>query len=822
MRLLIGNSFRTIIWAIAIIVISTLAAMVVMWRAPALKLAARDALVRARGTSSPPDEVVIVAIDEASIKRFGQFPWPRRLMAQALDKISGAQPKVIAVHALYSEPSSEADDAALAEAVKRAGNVVVAAQLVETQLGAAEWLRPLPAIETVAAAVGHGNVLTDVDGVARSLTLRQTDDEGNALWAMAVEVIRVGDGLRADEARDVPDAVKIGSRVIPVESDAEADAYATRGAGSSPQTFRASRMAIDYIGPAGSFASRTVSIADVIEGRVEPEKLNGKYVLIGATAAAMGDRVASPFAGGGDRRGALTPGVEVSANAITTVLRSRFYRETPDWVGAMFAALVAAAVVGALILAQGRREFLKQIAALLGITALTFGLSYLTFARWMITPPIISTITSLVVAAPLALLLRSLLVSASLDDRIIEMTRESARLSPFAIDNKAVVAKPAWWPRGMSRKARALGALQERLLARTQFVDRALQSVDDGLLIADAAGRIAFANPRAASILGLSQRSLLGSNLFDRLSEIEYGADSPAADRAGALSRLLHDRVAIEREIVVGTAEPRYYTLRMAAVSDDSGGLGAPLGVVATLSDVTKQRELQRMQNDVMRLVTHEMKTPLTAIKGMSEVMMKFDPGAEKRREMNAAINEATERMTRMIDDYLDLTRLESGAREPRLGWRKVESLIEQNLLLLDPVAARRGVTLTRKFAPDLPPIFADADLLTRALTNLVANAIKYSPADTEVVISARAGEENIFIAVADHGYGIPPEHLASIFEKFFRVPRVEDAETPGTGLGLALVREIAELHGGRVTVDSEVGAGSIFTLRLPLNRKPI
>ena len=154
MRLLIGNSFRTIIWVIAIIVISTLAAVVVMWRAPALKLAARDALVRARGTSSPPDEIVIVAIDEASIKRFGRFPWPRRLMAQALDKISGARPKVIAAHALYSDPTSEADDAALAEAVKRAGNVVVAAQLIETQLGGAEWLRPLPVIEKSAAAVG--------------------------------------------------------------------------------------------------------------------------------------------------------------------------------------------------------------------------------------------------------------------------------------------------------------------------------------------------------------------------------------------------------------------------------------------------------------------------------------------------------------------------------------------------------------------------------------------------------------------------------------------------------------------------------------------
>ena len=460
----------------------------------------------------------------------------------------------------------------------------------------------------------------------------------------------------------------IGSRVIPVEAYEETEAFSTREAESSPQKFRASRMAIDYIGPPGSFADRTMSIADVIDGRAEPEKLNGKYVLIGMTAAAMGDRVASPFS---DRNDELTPGVEVLANAITTIMRSRYYRETPDWVAALWAALIAAAVVGAVILAQGRREFIKQIAALLGITALILSLSYLIFARWMVAPPIVSTMVSLIVAAPLALLLRSLMVSASLDDRIAEMTKESARLSPFAIDNKAVAAKPAWWPRGASRKARALAALQERLFARTQFVDRALQSVEDGLLIADAAGRIAFANPRAAKILGLGERSLLGSNLFHRLNEIEYGADNPAADRAGAMSRLLEDRVAIEREFVVGGAEPRYYTLRIAAVSDDSGESGAPLGVVATLSDVTKQRELQRMRNDVMHLVTHEMKTPLTAIKGMSEVMMKFDPAAEKRREMSATINEATQRMTRMIDDYLDLTRLESGAREPRLAFHE-------------------------------------------------------------------------------------------------------------------------------------------------------
>jgi signal transduction histidine kinase len=120
-------------------------------------------------------------------------------------------------------------------------------------------------------------------------------------------------------------------------------------------------------------------------------------------------------------------------------------------------------------------------------------------------------------------------------------------------------------------------------------------------------------------------------------------------------------------------------------------------------------------------------------------------------------------------------------------------------------------------FTFDLPPLLADADLLSRAITNLVANAIKYSPANTQITVSAQNDKDTLFISVADQGYGIPAEHRLRIFEKFYRVPRVEDADAPGAGLGLAMVREIAELHGGRVMVESEAGAGSTFTLRLPL-----
>jgi two-component system sensor histidine kinase SenX3 len=134
----------------------------------------------------------------------------------------------------------------------------------------------------------------------------------------------------------------------------------------------------------------------------------------------------------------------------------------------------------------------------------------------------------------------------------------------------------------------------------------------------------------------------------------------------------------------------------------------------------------------------------------------------------------------------------------------------------LDPVADQRGVKILRQFSGELPPVLVDSDLLARALTNLVANAIKYSPPKTDVTVAVRSEGHVVFVEVVDRGWGIPHEHLGRIFEKFYRVPRVEDAETPGTGLGLAMVREIMEIHGGSVAVRSAPGTGSTFTLRLP------
>jgi len=228
-----------------------------------------------------------------------------------------------------------------------------------------------------------------------------------------------------------------------------------------------------------------------------------------------------------------------------------------------------------------------------------------------------------------------------------------------------------------------------------------------------------------------------------------------------------------------------------------------------------------------MALVSHEMKTPLTAIQGMSEVLTKFDVDADRGRKMHLAIHEESRRLSRMIDEYLDITRLESGVRHLRLEPARPTQILERALMILDPVASQRQIRIVRRFAPNLPPLLLDADLISRALTNLVSNAIKFSPPGSEVIVEARIDPaltnlDVLLIEVADQGCGIPPESLPRIFEKFYRVPRLEEADAPGTGLGLSLAQEIAELHGGRVTVESEVGVGSVFALRLPLTQEQL
>jgi signal transduction histidine kinase len=489
------------------------------------------------------------------------------------------------------------------------------------------------------------------------------------------------------------------------------------------------------------------------------------------------------------------------------------------------AVLVALAILLLIRLAEGRFEAAKQLVSLASFGALILIGSFVVYFYFLVIPPVVPMIVSFAAAAPLALLRRSLAASAGIDARIGELLaieknilmNGARHFENFSgLDTDAANSKSAGiLPRGLEWKTQTLRRLSRGLIERSLFVDRSLRNLDEGLLIAEPDGSITFANPRAAEILNLSEQRLIGSNLFTRIGEAAINQNNGAGFSEETVVRQLLDRSVVKREIVIG--ESAHYLLRLSAVTAPENEIREMLGIVATLSDITQHHELQQIKNDVITLVTHELRTPLTAIQGMSEVLAAHEVEPEIRSRMLSTINDESKRLARMINEYLDITRLESGIQKARFVNANIADLVERTLLVLDPLAAQKEIEIVRCFELGLPGISADAGMLTQAMTNIVGNAIQYSPAKTKITVDVQTHLNRLQISVRDQGYGISPEQLPHIFEKFYRVSHRQTPQVSGTGLGLALTREITELHGGHITVESEPGKGSTFTVYLPV-----
>ena len=227
---------------------------------------------------------------------------------------------------------------------------------------------------------------------------------------------------------------------------------------------------------------------------------------------------------------------------------------------------------------------------------------------------------------------------------------------------------------------------------------------------------------------------------------------------------------------------------------------------------------MARLKSDFVANVSHDLKTPLSVIRMFGETLDMgriTDEGG--RREYYRVIARESERLSRLIDNVLDFSRIEGGRQIYRMAPTAIEPLIRSVLEAFDYPLAQHGFKVDVDVAPDLPDVPADADAIGQALANLVDNAIKYSDDERALAVSARVVDGRLAITVADRGLGIPPHEHAKIFEKFYRAGRSDTQGRRGSGVGLTLVRHIAEAHGGDVTVESAPGAGSRFTLRLPL-----
>ena len=247
--------------------------------------------------------------------------------------------------------------------------------------------------------------------------------------------------------------------------------------------------------------------------------------------------------------------------------------------------------------------------------------------------------------------------------------------------------------------------------------------------------------------------------------------------------------------------------------------LGA--GIVLCWRLLRRETEMARLKSDFVANVSHDLKTPLSVIRMFGETLeLGRVPDEARRREYYRVITRESERLTRLIDNVLDFSRIEGGRRRYELVPTPVEPLVRDTLEAFAYPLEQQGFKVEVHVATDLPEVPMDADAIGQALANLVDNAVKYSGTERVIVLDARREGERLALSVTDRGVGIPPSEHGRIFEKFYRVGQSETQGRRGSGVGLALVRHVVRAHGGEVTVQSAPGRGSRFTLWLPLRER--
>jgi signal transduction histidine kinase len=343
-----------------------------------------------------------------------------------------------------------------------------------------------------------------------------------------------------------------------------------------------------------------------------------------------------------------------------------------------------------------------------------------------------------------------------------------------------------------------------------------LREARDGHAVALFDGTVAFFNEQFLRAAQLTEREARALDLFELLARFRTSVfDDPTL----AVRRVLRTGEAYERELFF---DERNLTLnlRIALLCGEAAENGArqPLCLAITVSDLSREKEYEKWRSETVSLMGHELRTPLTSINGFAEFLQNDERLPEDAREFLTIVNAEAQRMSRMLDTFLSVTRLEekdkqSVSKSPVV----LTDVVRETIANMQPSAKRKRIRLIEKPNGALPPVAADRGKVLQALTNLVDNAIRYSPERTTVMISTALEPEAVRVTVEDRGYGIPPEAVEKVWEKFYRVAREGfDKEEESTGLGLSVVKEIVEAHGGEVALESEPGVGSKFSFTLP------
>ncbi|MCS6986580.1 MAG: CHASE2 domain-containing protein [Sphingomonadaceae bacterium] len=747
------------LWGIALALVAAATA----W-APFARLdnVLHDALLRAAPARPSPD-ILIVAIDDRSVHALGRWPWPRAVHADLLGILEKAGPRVIGYDVLFVEPErGTPGDEWLARALAAAAPVVVPYLVEVPGEGSAASRIVLPAGPLARAAhLGHAIVKADADGVVRALPRLEADGQPLAHLADVVaELARTG---------------RPPSAIVPASGAVIGVRPALR------IRFRE--------GPAGY---PQVSFSDVLAGRVPPEFLRDRIVLVGATAAGLGDRHATPMSG----RLETMPGVEVLANHVDSTLAGDRIRLPPAWAQFLFTALPLS------LLMLGLLRFGPRVNLWLGLLWAAVTLAASALLLWL----------GRVWFAPATALVGLALIYPLWGWRRLDFANRF-----MGAELEALASEPAILPRRhppppvgdpVARQVALMHAAIQDVRDLRRFVGESLDSLPDATLVTDLEGRILIANDAAVDLFhGRLAGPLLGLGLEPALQAL--AGDEPELMRE---ARDLLDAIARGDRATRSTREWRLadgtdLDVRLAFFSDDAG---RPLGWILRFVDITPLREAERQREEALRLLTHDMRSPQASILAILEA-----EGAGLPDGLRDRIARYASQTLALADQYVQFARAALT--------RPVLEPFDLNEAALDaaddlwPLARARGNRISTTVPDGEALVLGDRALVTRAIQNLLGNAIKYGRRGTAVALAVTRAGDDWCLAVHDEGPGIPPAQLPSLFEPFRRLAAPEGRPPePGAGLGLAFVKRVVERHGGQVFATSTPGRGSTFGFRLP------
>jgi two-component system phosphate regulon sensor histidine kinase PhoR len=363
----------------------------------------------------------------------------------------------------------------------------------------------------------------------------------------------------------------------------------------------------------------------------------------------------------------------------------------------------------------------------------------------------------------------------------------------------------------LERLARRLnqtaGELEKQIRLLTDERNRSaaiLRSMVEGVFVISPQERVLFSNRAFSRMLGLETISVEGRPLLEAIRQTHLLA---------VIKKALASEEEISSEISVGTVQPRSFAVTAAPVRADGGHAGA----VLVLHDITELRRLERVRQDFVANVSHEFRTPLTAMQGFAETLL---GGAledeQNRRHFVEIIRDHAARLARLTEDLLKLSSIEAGQLNLEFHPVSVAQLVESCMETVRLKAASKQLTLAADVPSEIPTIRGDANRLQEVLQNLLDNAVQYTPPGGSILVSAAPKDAEVTVTVTDTGIGIPQAEQVRIFERFYRVDAARSREAGGTGLGLSIARHIVDAHGGRLWLESTVGEGSRFHFSVP------